>query len=97
MRLISSWFISVLLESYLLLRDPRQISIQILREFKRINFYSLWNRLKALIVSAEIKVNQFAQLAMAGRQTLQPPPNMVPTPSFPQVKYKKTISYPLPS
>ena len=60
MRLISQWYILVLLESYLLLRDPRQISIQILSEFKRINLYSLWNRQKTLIVSAEIKVNQFA-------------------------------------
>ena len=33
---------------------------------------------------------------MAGWQTVQPPPNMVPTPSVPQVKHKKTISYPLP-
>ena len=54
MRLISQWYILVLLESYLLLKDPRQISIQILSEFKRINLYSLWNRQKTLIVSAEI-------------------------------------------
>ena len=65
MRLISQWYILVLLESYLLLKDPRQISIQILSEFKRINLYSLWNHQKTLIVSAEI--SESVRLTSHGR------------------------------